>query len=57
MPIRLRLEDLGRLAGEMKARAAAERVIDQDPSLAAHPQVLAALREQAPQALTWIQRS
>lgn len=25
MPIRLRLEDLGRLAGEMKARAAAER--------------------------------
>ncbi|EJF43428.1 DEAD/DEAH box helicase, partial [Schaalia georgiae F0490] len=39
------------------ARAAAERVIDQDPSLAAHPQVMAALREQAPQALAWIHRS
>ncbi len=25
MPIRLRLEDLGRLAGEMKARAAAKK--------------------------------
>ena len=39
------------------ARAAAERLIDQDPSLAAHPQVLAALREQAPRDLTWIHRS
>ena len=39
------------------ARAAAERVIDQDPSLAAHPQVMAALREQAPQAIAWIHRS
>ena len=36
---------------------AAERLIDQDPSLAAHPQVLAALREQAPRDLTWIHRS